>query len=81
VRNPFTATDPTGKFACPKANTYSSGCANNCKDYSTLAAAITACEAIPNQCNAITFSAKTSGGSSSSGAYNGTWGYQLRASN
>jgi hypothetical protein len=73
--------DTTGHYSGPNAQTYSSGCSNSCADYPTLSAAITACDAIPTQCYAITLTHKDVGGANSKGAIDGSWGYQLRASN
>ncbi len=73
--DPKTSTDSTGKYQGPTANTYSGGCANNCADFATLAQAIAACDAIPTQCFAITYSSKNSGGSSSKGAFDGVNGF------
>jgi hypothetical protein len=62
VRNPKTEIDYTGLYLGPIDNTYSGGCAYGCIDYASLSEAVTACNFIPTQCNAITFSAKQSGG-------------------
>ncbi len=73
--DPKTSTDSTGRYKGPTANTYSGGCANNCADYATLALAIAACDAIPTQCFAITYSSKNAGGSNAKGAVDGTYGF------
>ncbi|KAL4473611.1 hypothetical protein ABPG74_022475 [Tetrahymena malaccensis] len=58
---------------------YSGGCAQNCKDFSTLSQAKDACNK-DSSCQGVTFSQPNGGGSQSSGASGNGWGYQLRAS-
>ncbi|KAL4508377.1 hypothetical protein ABPG72_003681 [Tetrahymena utriculariae] len=54
------------------------GCSQDCKDFATLQDAENACRADPN-CGGVTFSRAELGGSASTNAYNGVYGFQLRA--
>ncbi|EAR99470.1 carboxy-terminal crystallin fold protein 10p, putative (macronuclear) [Tetrahymena thermophila SB210] len=56
------------------------GCDQNCIDFSNLNDALNACRADPN-CGGVTFSRSSLGGSASTNAYDGVWGYQLRSGN
>lgn len=51
-----------------------SGCAQNCKDFSTLDAALEACRSDAS-CGGVTFSRKEIGGSSATNAFDGVWGF------
>ncbi len=62
VLNDKLVKDTTGHYSGPNTDTYSIGCADSCADYPTLSAAITACDAIPTQCYAITLTHKDVGG-------------------
>ncbi|KAL4474808.1 hypothetical protein ABPG74_001504 [Tetrahymena malaccensis] len=54
------------------------GCNQNCKDFSNLNDALAACRA-DTTCGGVTFSRKDIGGSAATNAFDGVWGFQLRA--
>ncbi|KAL4512395.1 hypothetical protein ABPG72_005397 [Tetrahymena utriculariae] len=54
------------------------GCNQNCKDFSNLNDALAACRADAS-CGGVTFSRKEIGGGAATNAFDGVWGFQLRA--
>ncbi|EAR86496.1 carboxy-terminal crystallin fold protein 9p (macronuclear) [Tetrahymena thermophila SB210] len=53
-------------------------CVQGCKDFSNLNDALNACRADPS-CGGVTFSRKEIGGPAATNAFDGVWGFQLRA--